>query len=135
MDHDEFIGTVQQRADLASRGEADSATRAVLTTLGQRITEQEAEDIAAQLPMEIGRYLNDDDIEHAQQFGFETFTDRVAELAEADAVESDPEGTAQAVVSVAVEALDTGEVQDIVSQFPQNEGYGELLADVDEAQT
>lgn len=135
MDHDEFIGTVQQRADLASRGEADSATRAVLTTLGQRITENEAEDVAAQLPMEIGRYLNDDGIEHAQQFDFQTFKRRVADAAEASDVEDDPGSAAQAVVSVAVEATGTGQIQDVVSQFPENEGYGGLLAGVEEAET
>lgn len=134
MDHDEFIGTVQQRADLASRGEADSATRAVLSTLGQRVTENEAEDAAAQLPMEVGRYLNDG-VDHRQQFDVEAFTDRVADSAEAEAVEDDPEGASRAVVSVAVEATDTGQIQDLVSQFPQEEGYGDLLADVDEAET
>lgn len=134
MDHDTFIGEVQQRSDLASRGEADSATRAVLSTLGQRITEDEAEDIAAQLPMEIGRYLTDD-VEHAQQFDFEEFAERVAEKAEAADVEDDPRGTAQAVVSVAVEAIDGGELRDIVSQLPQNEAYGGLLTGVEEAET
>ncbi|WP_254537085.1 DUF2267 domain-containing protein [Halomarina litorea] len=134
MDHDEFIGTVQQRADLAGRGEADSATRAVLTTLGQRITEEEAEDVAAQLPMEIGRYLNDD-VEHGQQFDFPTFKQRVADTAEASDVEDDPETAAQAVASVAVEATGTGQIQDVVSQFPENEGYGGLLAGVEEAET
>jgi len=134
MDQDIFIGEVQQRASLSSRGEADSATRAVLSTLGQRITEDEAEDIAAQLPMEIGRYLTDG-VEHAQQFDFEGFAERVAQKAEAADVEDDPRGTAQAVVGVTVEATDGGELRDIVSQLPQNEAYGGLLTGVEEAET
>ena len=132
MDHDTFIGTVQQRADLASRGPADSATRATLSTLGERITGEEAEDIAAQLPMEVGRYLTDVE-EHAQQFDVDAFADRVAERAEASEVEEEPTETAQAVVSVTVEATGTGLVQDVVSQLPQDEGYGDLLAAVDQA--
>ncbi len=57
MQHDEFIGQVQARAHLASRGEAERATRSVLETLGERITEGLAENLAGQLPHEIGEHL------------------------------------------------------------------------------
>lgn len=57
MRHDEFIGLVQDRAQLASRGEAEGATRATLETLGERIPEQLATNIASQLPTEIGEHL------------------------------------------------------------------------------
>ncbi len=39
MQHDAFIGQVQARARLSSRGEAESATRATLETLGERMPE------------------------------------------------------------------------------------------------
>lgn len=57
MQHDEFIGQVQHRARLASRGEAERATRATLETLGERIPEHLADNLASQLPMEIGDHL------------------------------------------------------------------------------
>ncbi|HEY9474047.1 MAG TPA: DUF2267 domain-containing protein [Mycobacteriales bacterium] len=57
MQHDEFIGQVQHRARLSSRGEAERATRATLETLGERIPEHLAENLAAQLPQEIGEHL------------------------------------------------------------------------------
>jgi uncharacterized protein (DUF2267 family) len=132
MDHDTFIGTVQQRADLASRGAADSATRATLATLGERVTAEEAEDLAAQLPMEVGRYLTDVE-EHGQQFDAEAFADRVADRAEASDVDDEPTKATRAVLSVAVDATDSGLVRDAVSQFPQDEGYGALLAEADES--
>lgn len=132
MDHDTFIGTVQQRADLASRGAADSATRATLATLGERVTAEEAGDLAAQLPMEVGRYLTDVE-EHGQQFDAEAFADRVAERTEASDVDDEPTKATRAVLSVATGATDTGLIQDAVSQFPQDEGYGALLAEVDES--
>jgi len=132
MDHDTFIGTVQQRADLASRGAADSATRATLATLGERVTAEEAGDLAAQLPMEVGRYLTDVE-EHGQQFDAEAFADRVADRAEASDVDDEPTKATRAVLSVATGATDTGLIQDAVSQFPQDEGYGALLAEVDES--
>lgn len=57
MQHDEFIGQVQARARLASRGDAEAATRATLETLGERLPEGLAGNLAAQLPQEIGEHL------------------------------------------------------------------------------
>jgi uncharacterized protein (DUF2267 family) len=57
MQHDEFIGQVQARARLSSRGDAERATRATLETLGERIPEGLADNVAAQLPQEIGEHL------------------------------------------------------------------------------
>jgi uncharacterized protein (DUF2267 family) len=57
MQHDTFIGQVQHRAHLASRGEAETATRASLETLAERIPGPVAEHIADQLPREIGEHL------------------------------------------------------------------------------
>jgi uncharacterized protein (DUF2267 family) len=57
MQHDEFIGQVQNRAHLSSRGDAERATRAVLETLGERIPEGLVGNLAAQLPHEIGEHL------------------------------------------------------------------------------
>ncbi len=50
MEHDEFIGQAQHRARLASRGEAERATRATLETLAERISDGAAQNLAAQLP-------------------------------------------------------------------------------------
>ncbi|HEU5157466.1 MAG TPA: DUF2267 domain-containing protein [Streptosporangiaceae bacterium] len=57
MQHDEFIGLVQNRARLSSRGEAERACRATLETLGERVPEGLADNLAAQLPHEIGEHL------------------------------------------------------------------------------
>ena len=55
MKHDEFIGQVQHRARLSSRGEAERATRATLETLAERLAGGEEQDLAAQLPAEFDR--------------------------------------------------------------------------------
>ena len=52
MKHDEFIGRVQHYARLASRGDAERATRATLETLGERLAGGEPKDLASQLPPE-----------------------------------------------------------------------------------
>jgi uncharacterized protein (DUF2267 family) len=57
MDHDTFVGQVQARARLSSRGAAETATRATLETLAERVPAPLADHLAAQLPMEIGEHL------------------------------------------------------------------------------
>jgi uncharacterized protein (DUF2267 family) len=50
VQYDEFIDRVQQRAGLGSFSEAEEATRATLTTLGEYLVGGEGLDLASQLP-------------------------------------------------------------------------------------
>lgn len=87
MDHDEFIGQVQSRARLASRGEAERATRATLETLAERIADGAAQNLAAQLPSEIGEHLRRKAPAAAgtgERFSVDDFFERVAERGGAD---------------------------------------------------
>lgn len=88
MQHDEFIGQVQSRARLASRGEAERAVRATLETLGERMTEGLADNLAAQLPHEVGEHLRRTEVfggvGTGERFGKRDFIERVAERAGAD---------------------------------------------------
>ncbi|CAM3193828.1 DUF2267 domain-containing protein [Saccharomonospora xinjiangensis] len=83
MDHDHFIGQVQARAQLASRGEAEGLTRATLETLGERIPEQLAAHLADQLPTEIGenlrRTVTMGGAGSGERFGLDEFVRRVSE--------------------------------------------------------
>ncbi|WP_367319063.1 DUF2267 domain-containing protein [Streptomyces sp. HUAS ZL42] len=86
MQHDAFIGQVQSRARLDSRGAAERATRASLETLGERVPSTVAEKAAAQLPHEIGEHLRR--VAHApgepftgERMSQEEFFVRVAERA------------------------------------------------------
>lgn len=76
MKHDEFVGQLQHRAHLSSRGEAETAIRATLETLADRIPSPTARHLAAQLPPEIGHALL-----HgvAQHLDIDAFFARIAE--------------------------------------------------------
>jgi uncharacterized protein (DUF2267 family) len=50
---DEFTGQVQHRLELPGTGHAVRAARASLSTLGRRIPEGAAADLAASLPLDI----------------------------------------------------------------------------------
>lgn len=135
MDHDTFIGEVQNRANLASRGGALSASRATLQTLGDRLQEGQAANLAAQLSDELGRFLE----EHAgttESFGFEEFIERVADRDENIGGDTDDLSAAafhaRAVVDVLDEAVSEGQLDDLRDQLPDE--YGQLfeLADTED---
>lgn len=108
-------------------------SRAVPTTLGERVQESEAQDAAAQVPDDLDEALTSG--ESGQQFDYADFQERVASRAEKTAAENDPDRVSEKVTSVLVEAENRGEIRDLVSQLPKGEGYGGLLSDADEAET
>ena len=60
MNYHDFMGHVQNRARLGTTGEAVHATRATLNVLSQRLYGDMSDNLAAQLPEEIGDYLKND---------------------------------------------------------------------------
>jgi uncharacterized protein (DUF2267 family) len=113
MRHDEFIGQVQHRARLASRGDAERATRAALQTLGERLGAPD--NLAAQLPPEIGRHL----MQVAGEFDrltLDEFFARVADKEECDVPESIFH--ARVVMDVLRDAVGDDTVRKAVEQLP-----------------
>jgi uncharacterized protein (DUF2267 family) len=118
MQFDQFIGQVQHRARLASRGEAERVTRVVLETLAERLAGGEAKDLAAQLPMIVKDYILD--YPHAgagHDMKLREFYERIGERLHAPM----PEAAfwARAVMSVVQEAVSAGELQDVRGQLGQ----------------
>lgn len=119
MQHDEFIGEVQHRARLASRGEAERATRATLETLAERISDGAAANLAAQLPREIGEHLRRMVTVGAgtgQRFSVDDFFARVTDREGVD--QPDAVHHARAVLEVVDEATTGGLTAKMREQFP-----------------
>lgn len=123
MTHDEFIGQVQHRARLDSRGAAERAVRAALETLGERLQGGAAENLAAQLPHEIGEHLRRVD-STGERIDLDDFFERVAQR---EGVEL-PQAVfhARCVVDVLGEATTPGIVDKIRDQLPAE--YDRLFA-------
>lgn len=96
MNFNEFIGHVQNRLELSGPGEAVRATRATLRTLGERLHEGEATDLASTLPMEIDRFLIE--AESGQRFDYDEFLDRVSERSVVDRSEANCQAQQMMVV-------------------------------------
>lgn len=121
MQHDAFIGQVQDRAKLESRGAAEGATRATLETLGERIPEQLADNVSKQLPPEIGEHLRRTEVMAGagtgERFGMDEFTARVSDRSGMGA----PQATyaARVVIEMVGEATEGGvldKVRDSLSE-------------------
>jgi len=116
MEYKEFVGAVQHRAHLATEGEAVRAIRATLNTLSERLFGNEAENLAAQLPREVGHYVRE--IEKNESFDADEFFRRVAEREELDLPLSMHH--AKAVISVLEDAVSKGEMDDVRAQLPDD---------------
>lgn len=129
MNFSDFIGDVQHRLDLGTKGESVRATRAVLTTLGERLQEGEATDLAAPLPVDLDWYLESPD--HGQRFDFDEFVTRVAERSDVNPTDDDdrPDAVYQAKVVVATlaEVVPENELAQVRDQFPDNEDWKQLF--------
>lgn len=136
MDYHDFVGEVQNRLELPGLGEAVRATRAVLTTLGERIPEGEASNLAGALPMEIDRYLLEAD--SGQRFDFDEFVDRVADraaLGDDEDARSEAVFYTQAIFALLADVAPGSEFEDVHNSFPADENYETLfeLVGVEEA--
>lgn len=111
--HD-FLGRVQQRANLQSQDEALSVIRTTFETLSERLQGGEPLDLAAQLPSMLQEFVG---VGEGERFGVEEFIQRIAEqegISEEQAREQ-----AGAVLEVTSEAVSRGEIVDVLLQLPQ----------------
>jgi len=116
VQYQEFIEQVRQRGELASFGEAEAATRATLTTLGEYLTGGEGLDLASQLPQGLAAILRQEPPDRSKIFSLNDFLQRVGEE-ERVGIEK-AEAHARAVMGVLEEAVTEGEMDDVRRQFP-----------------
>ncbi len=114
MRYEDFVGRVQQRARVKNWNEALAAIEATLKTLGERLTSTEAADLAAQLPPAIGRFLTV--VDTNKDFDLEEFYEHVSRRESIGQPISREH--ARAVMSVLEEAVNPGELQDVLAQLP-----------------
>jgi uncharacterized protein (DUF2267 family) len=114
MKYDEFVDTVAVLARIP-REQAASLTMTTLATLAERTTEDEAHDLASELPKALQVPLRGKR-GPAEQFGLEECVHRVAQRAGVDNAQA-LEGV-RAVLTTVHEAVSGGEFRDIMAQLP-----------------
>ncbi|MFP9193601.1 DUF2267 domain-containing protein [Natrialbaceae archaeon A-CW1-1] len=132
MNYKEFVGEVQNRLEYAQFGQAVRACRAVLTTLGERLQEGEATDLASPLPMEIDHYLVAAD--HGQRFDYQEFLERVSKREGVD--RSDANYHTQEVLALVASVVPAGNLEKVRAQLPDDyEQLFELVETADSGRT
>lgn len=134
MDYETFIGEVQNRGQLPSREDALGVTRITLETLGRRVDPGVAENLGAQLPDEIGRFLAEgDDVE---TFEWNEFVDRVVEAGGYNPRDERGEAVhhTRVVMDVVDDAVTTGAIEDLRDQISAADEWNELFVLVDQAE-
>lgn len=121
MQYQRFVDEVQRRGHLASPEASRRAIETTLTRLAERVTPDAADELAAQLPPEIGRFLRNP--EHRNQApSLDQWLATVA-LREEDrtggAGHASANDHAAAVLTVLRSALSPGMARNIEAQLPQ----------------
>jgi uncharacterized protein (DUF2267 family) len=114
MRYEEFIALLSERTGMFE-GDAVALTRATLATLAERISGDEALDLAAHLPGPLQDTLLPTK-EEAEAFSFDEFVGRVAERSRHGSNLS--ESDVMAVIATLRDALPPGEFDDVLSQLP-----------------
>ena len=123
MKYEQFIKHVQEEAQIESPEAAQRATQATLETIKERIVGNEASQLAAQLPKEIGQYLHGREGEDGGYFKVDEFYQRVSQK-EGEEL-SVAANHAKAVFTVLQQAVTPGEFADVRANFSAD--YDELL--------
>ncbi|MGK5741110.1 DUF2267 domain-containing protein [Micromonospora sp. URMC 103] len=121
MKHHEFVAAVRQRGEYGSAAEAEDVIRAVLGVLAERLTPDEAHDLAAQLPQGIAEMLEEPS--QTLRLSVQEFLQRIA--AGTGATTRTAEWDAGAVLSTVADAITEGELNDLMTQLPS--GYAALF--------
>jgi uncharacterized protein (DUF2267 family) len=119
MNFDEFTGEVQHRLELSGTGETVRAIRATLMTLGARIPESNAADLAASLPIEIKWYLTGAVSDHGQRFDWQEYVSRVSEITGAD--RPDAAYQAQVIIDLVEKLVPASDFHQLRDQLPESE--------------
>ncbi|TDC93417.1 DUF2267 domain-containing protein [Saccharopolyspora aridisoli] len=119
MKYDEFIATVRRLGEYESNERAEHVTRCVLGVLGARITAQEAEDLAAQLPGDLAEALRSEE-QPMPDLSPDGFAEAVAARLEGASAET-ARWDVSAVLTTVTESIDGGELNHVLSQLPS--GY------------
>ena len=128
MNYSEFVGEIQHRLELDQLGPAVRAIRATLTTLGERLHEGEATDLASPLPMEIDRYLVE--AESGQRFDYDEFLDRIVDQQDGRVDRAEANYQAQRVVELVSEIVPPGNIRKVKNGLPED--FESLFEFVDE---
>jgi len=114
MKYEQILEEVKIRAQLDNLQQAAEVSRAVLEALGERLFNNEADDLAAQLPEQLAQSLRG---HQSRAFGLDEFLAMIA--GKTDASPDQAEHYAGTVIAVMKKFISEGELYDVQAQLPK----------------
>lgn len=126
MKSDQFLAQVRQLGEYRDNGEAEYVSKVVLGELGERLAAGERDNLAAQLPPELGPAVTESTYPGGR-YGVEEFIHRIGQrLGTGDQT---ARWDTSVVLSTVTQAVSGGELNNMLSQLPA--GYAELFGKPD----
>jgi len=123
MKQEEIVSAIRETGGFESPQQAESAVRATLKVLGERIAGGETKDLAAQLPPAFAEALPPTGA--GERFGLSEFYRRVAQEEGGECTEAEARRHARAVMAELKNAVTPPEFEQVAGQLPTE--YAELL--------
>jgi uncharacterized protein (DUF2267 family) len=126
MHHDQFLDRVRELTGVATAVDAEPIARAVLETLGERVSKSQADDLAAQLPAELKPHLYTymghigGEKRGVRTFSVREFFNKVG--ARSGCRHGEAKRRTEAVAAVLAEAISPGEIDDMLRELPDEFG-------------
>lgn len=118
MNYGEFVNTVIERGGPSERDAAQQVTEVVLADLGQRLTGDEAQNLADQLPEELKKPVTEHVAADPVRDDADDFLRRVADHLGEGVDPDQARGHVRAVFTTLAQAVSDGEIQDVRAQLP-----------------
>lgn len=129
MNYTEFVQRVSEKAGL-DRQRAAAVTQSALSAVGERMSEEEAHDLASQLARELKPMLSNVP-GHGRPYTARELVHLVAERQRVP--DAQARTFVQAVLSTVSEAVDRGELRDVLAELWRDPEYEQLWAQPAEA--
>jgi uncharacterized protein (DUF2267 family) len=124
MKQDELVSAIRVTGGFESARQAETAARATLTVLGERLFGGETKDLAAQLPAAFAEALPP--VGAGERFDVNEFYRRVAALEGDSCTAPKARRHARAVVAALKASVSPAEFEDVAAQLPGD--YADLLS-------
>lgn len=125
MQYGEFINGVIESGGPGDRDVAKQVTQVVMADLGQRLTGDEAKDLASQLPDELKASVTEHVAAEPVNDDVDDFLRRVSDHLGQEVAPDQARIHVQAVFATLSQAVSAGEISDLRSQLPA--GFGPLF--------
>ncbi len=116
MNLKDYVEFVKERSNIQSDAQAEKAIEVVLQVLGERISPEQAEDIASVLPPQLKFYLMQTPA--AEKFHLPQFLERISQREGVNMQAA--EEHARAVLSVLAEWIPRAELRNTLAQIPND---------------